>query len=190
MQLASFFSTSAVEQSYGYVHSVDASGAEHARESLIHSSRYFDCTRCSWKSTIAAAEIPVTIGSEVPSVEKSLKPSKLPRRKVKRANFSLLNDDILLEVIEYLDTKSLLIFAKLYDRVARLVRDTNVRPSRFYCSLISQPQFAPGDSQARNALLRHEARSSRNNSWSWPSISPELQDVYLHVRLYVEVRFR
>ncbi|KLO08324.1 hypothetical protein SCHPADRAFT_613288 [Schizopora paradoxa] len=130
MQLASFFSTSVVEQSYGYVHNVDTNGAEYARESLFHSSRYFDCTRCNWKSIVAAAEIPVSIGSDLPSLGKSSKPIKPLRKNVKKANLTSLNDDILLEVIEYLDTKSLLIFAKLYERVASLVRDTNVIAKR------------------------------------------------------------
>ncbi len=133
MQLASFFSGSRVEQEFGSIRNVTGYSAQFARESLIRASGRFDCTRCEWKSCNDS------YGVARPPMDVDLHPLGNVVHAVGtadgKASLLSLNDDVLLVVISYLDTSSLLVFGKAYDRVAKLASDMNVR--HFYCFLVS-----------------------------------------------------
>lgn len=120
MQLASFFSGSSIEQSGGHNHNVSDYSARAARDTLIKAGSLFDCKFCDWKSR--------SDNSSLKDVDMCPSWDTLPGDdKEKRGVLNALNDDVLLVVISYLDTPSLLIFGSVYDRVKRLVTDTNVR---------------------------------------------------------------
>lgn len=71
----------------------------------------------------------------------------------KKASFDSLNDDVLLVVIAFLDTPSLLIFGKVYDRIAKLIRETNVRQLNSYRTSLIELIFSRKSLDVKFAAL-------------------------------------
>ncbi|KLO08323.1 hypothetical protein SCHPADRAFT_944549 [Schizopora paradoxa] len=117
MQLASFFSGSSVEQEGGYNHNVGEYSARVARESLIRAGELFDCKVCVWKSLNSSPLNDVPMLSTDDNAQSG-------GTATGRA-LDTINDDVLLVVISFLDTPSLLIFGSVYDRVKKLLAATN-----------------------------------------------------------------
>lgn len=95
-----------------------------ARKTLIEAGALFKCTKCDWKA--APASSGTAILKSVDSVPMDVDIPLVGTGK-RRTSLESLNDDVQLIVMSYLDTSSLLIYSSAYDRIVKLIKDTNVR---------------------------------------------------------------
>lgn len=120
MQLSTFLSDSRIEQPFGEEIIVGETALK-ARASLIRAGDRFDCLKCNWKSSSGSH------GAALPKDDVPPQCSDANNALGEKASLHSLNDDVLSILISHLDTPSLLVFAKIYRKVANLVKETNVR---------------------------------------------------------------
>ena len=112
----------------------------------------------------AVKEEPISMLAEVDKNSLQYKISMI-WRKGRPGSLDALNDDILLHVIRYLDTSSLLVFGSLYPRFGKLLETTNVRVY-IHCIQPSRSDLSQFD---RRSLVARFAATSRRMILGWSS---------------------
>lgn len=181
MQLSTFLSDSRIEQPYGGEEVIVGEAALKARTSLIRSGDLFDCPKCDWKSASSSHATTSSINASSPPSDTVDTASK--------ASLHSLSDEVLLVLISHLDTPSLLVFEKVFGKVAKLVNETNVSLLPVF-DAPSIMTLREGNRPTRSAMLCDEARTARSDPWSGHTIRQEEKSVDVLLRLHIEARLR